>query len=139
MRYYNDIIVHCSATREGKDIKAADIRRWHLHEGYTDIGYHYVIDLDGTIEPGRPLDEIGAHCKGHNKDSVGICYVGGVDRTGRNADTRTPAQKRALACLIWRLTTQAINAGFGLPAVHGHHDYCSWKDCPCFDANKEYN
>lgn len=139
MRYYNDIIVHCSATREGKNIKAADIRRWHLHEGYTDIGYHYVIDLDGTIEPGRPLDEIGAHCKGHNKDSIGICYVGGINKAGFNADTRTPAQKRALARLIWRLTTQALNAGFGLPAVHGHHDYCPYKDCPCFDAHKEYN
>lgn len=139
MRFYNDIIVHCSATREGKDIKAADIRRWHLHEGYTDIGYHYVIDLDGTIEAGRPLDEVGAHCYGHNKDSVGICYVGGINKAGHNADTRTPAQKRALARLIWRLTTQALNAGFGLPAVHGHHDYCSRKDCPCFDAHKEYN
>ncbi len=139
MRYYNDIIVHCSSTREGKDIKAADIRRWHLHEGYTDIGYHYVIDLDGTIEPGRPLDEIGAHCHGHNKESVGICYVGGINKAGYSADTRTPAQKRALARLIWRLTTQALNAGFELPAVHGHHDYCSWKDCPCFDAHKEYN
>ena len=139
MRFFNDIIIHCSATCEDKDIKASDIRRWHKQDGFEDIGYHYVIDLDGTVEVGRPQDQIGAHCKGHNKDSIGICYIGGLDKFGLPKDTRTPAQKQALARLIWRLTLTALKEGFGLVEVHGHHDYCKWKQCPCFDAHAEYN
>lgn len=139
MRYFNDIIIHCSATCYDRDFHAADIRRWHLQRGYDDIGYHYVIDLDGTVEIGRPLDVVGAHCKGHNRDSVAICYVGGLNRFGIPADTRTKEQKKALARLIWKLSIMAINEGFGLVSVHGHHDYNLSKACPCFDAAKEYN
>lgn len=79
MRKITEFIIHCSATREGQDVTAADIRRWHVKgNGWKDIGYHFVIHLDGTIELGRPIAEVGAHCAGHNAESIGICYVGGL-------------------------------------------------------------
>ena len=94
MRKINEIIVHCSATPEGKDFHASDIDRWHKAQGWKCIGYNYVIDLDGTVEPGRPLNEIGAHTVGHNSNSIGICYIGGCAKDGRTPkDTRTPEQK----------------------------------------------
>lgn len=139
-RHFNDIIIHCSGTRCDVHVTADSIRRFHIQDkGWEDIGYHYIIEQDGTIVIGRPLDKMGAHCYGHNRDSVGICYIGGLDRKGRPADTRTPQQKKALARLIWDLTIEALRNGWGLPSVHGHHDYNKFKDCPCFDAFKEYN
>lgn len=139
MRYFDTIIIHCTATMAGVDFSVRDVTEWHKAQGWRDCGYHYIIRIDGTIQKGRPLDEEGAHCRGHNKDSVGVCYVGGLDKNGRPADTRTPAQKRALARLIWKLTVQAMNAGFGIPQVFGHRDFNKFKDCPCFDARREYN
>ena len=90
------IIIHCSATRAGQNITAADIDCWHRARGFWSIGYHYVIRLDGTIEPGRDVTLDGAHCMGWNQRSIGICYVGGLDKEGRPADTRTDAQRTAL-------------------------------------------
>ena len=134
MRKINEIIVHCSATPEGKDFTAKDIDSWHKQQGFDCIGYHYVIDLDGTIELGRPLSQEGAHCKsgGHNRNSIGICYIGGC-KDGRNVDTRTPAQRKALQKLISELV-----ATFHCD-VWGHHDFNPGKDCPCFDAHAEYH
>ena len=81
------IILHCSATPEGKDYKAADIDRWHKQQKWECIGYHKVIDLDGTIEDGRPIDMIGAHCSGYNSESIGICYIGDCDKNMKAEDT----------------------------------------------------
>lgn len=139
MRFFNEIIIHCSATPAGKDYGASDIDLWHRARGMRKIGYHYVVRLDGTIEQGRQLDEVGAHCRNHNKESVGICYIGGLGDNGRPADTRTPEQKASLAKLIWRLTLLALSNGFGLVEVHGHRDYNDHKSCPCFNAHKEYS
>ena len=94
MRKINKIILHCSATKEGKHYTAKDIDRWHREQGYTMIGYHYVILLDGTVEYGRPLEMQGAHTYGHNADSIGICYIGGLDQYGKAKDTRAEAPKR---------------------------------------------
>ena len=92
-RQIDEIIVHCSATREGRDFSAADIRRWHVADRhFSDIGYHFVVRIDGSIEAGRPLRRPGAHCRAHNRRSVGVCYIGGLDRNGHPADTRTPAR-----------------------------------------------
>lgn len=137
MRVINDIIIHCSATKPGVDIGALEIRRYHtspkpLGPGYKDIGYHYIIRLDGSIELGRSVSKAGAHCIGFNAHSVGICYVGGLDQSGEYADTRTRAQKAALIKLIYNLI-QMYHCD-----VHGHHDYNKTKPCPCFDAHKEY-
>lgn len=99
----DSIIIHCSATRQGADFGAADIARWHRQRGFRDIGYHYVIRLDGTLEKGRPIEQAGAHCKGWNAASIGICYIGGLDADGKSADTRTPEQKETLKKLVKEL------------------------------------
>lgn len=103
-RHIDLVVIHCSATPAGRDVTAAEIRRWHTSErGFADIGYHFVVRIDGTVEPGRPLDKAGAHCRGHNTHSIGVCYVGGADSSLKSADTRTPAQHVALDSLLGRL------------------------------------
>lgn len=89
MREINSLIIHCSATPEGRDFTVEDIDRCHRQRGFRCIGYHYVIYRDGSIHPGRPVACEGAHCLGHNADSIGICYIGGVDAAGKPKDTRT--------------------------------------------------
>ncbi|MBQ1268123.1 MAG: N-acetylmuramoyl-L-alanine amidase [Muribaculaceae bacterium] len=133
MRNINKIIVHCSATPEGKNFSVADIRRWHLQRGFSDIGYHFVIYRDGSVNIGRPLQKSGAHCSGHNKNSIGVCYIGGVATDGKTPkDTRTSAQKDSLVRLITELRQQFPNA-----SVHGHREFAN-KACPCFNASEEY-
>lgn len=133
MRTIKEIIIHCADTPEGRDDKAEDIDRWHKQRGFDRIGYHYVIDLDGTIEAGRDPDCIGAHCKGHNTNSIGICYIGGADRdTLKPKDTRTDAQKASLLLLLKYLRQRYPDA-----KIYGHRDF-SDKPCPSFDAKKEY-
>ena len=100
-RRITEIIVHCSATPEGKDYTVLDIRKWHKQQGWSDIGYHYVVYRNGHIEAGRDVDIIGAHCEGHNAHSIGVCYIGGVARDGKTQkDTRTLAQKAALISVL---------------------------------------
>lgn len=134
MRQINYIIIHCSATKAGQDFRAKDIDRWHRERGWDGIGYHKVIDLDGTIESGRSEAKPGAHCKGHNSDSIGICYIGGLDKNGKPADTRTELQKAALAGLVAGYKRRFPNA-----KVVGHRDMPNvHKACPCFNAKEEY-
>lgn len=127
MRQIKQIIIHCSATPEGKNIGATTIRGWHKERGFTDIGYHYVIRLDGTIEQGRPIEQIGAHCQGHNRNSIGICYIGGLSQKRQPKDTRTIAQRQAMKQLIQELQDQ-----FPEVTIHGHREFAA-KACPCFD------
>ena len=130
-RTIKEIIIHCTATEEGKNFTVADIDEWHRKRGWRCIGYHYVVYLDGTIAYGRKPTEIGAHCNGHNSNSIGVCYVGGL-RNGKPADTRTPQQKIALLRLLSNLKTMYPNA-----KIFGHRDFAP-KACPCFDARAEY-
>lgn len=133
MRKVTEIIIHCADTPEGRNDKAADIDRWHKQRGFDRIGYHYVVDLDGTIEPGRDLECVGAHCKEHNTQSVGVCYIGGADKdTLKPKDTRTDAQKAALLLLL-----KFLRAKYPEAKIYGHRDF-SDKPCPCFDAKTEY-
>ena len=133
MRKINEIIVHCAATREGRDFTVEDITRWHKARGFATIGYHYVIYRDGSIHEGRPLEQIGAHCVGHNKHSIGICYIGGCASDGKTPkDTRTSEQKEALLSLLRRLKARFPNA-----TIHGHRDFAA-KACPSYDAFREY-
>lgn len=133
MRNITEIIVHCSATPRGRKVTAADIDRWHKERGFRCIGYHYVILLDGTIERGRAESEIGAHCKGHNAGSIGICYIGGLTGDGKQAvDTRTDQQRVAMTELIMSLKERYPKA-----KVYGHRDFAA-KECPCFDVHKEF-
>lgn len=132
MRTINKIIIHCTDTPEDRHVSVEDITQWHKEKGYNTIGYHYVVYLDGSIRVGRPVDKKGAHCKGHNAKSIGVCYVGGRNLKGIHSDTRTEAQKEALRSLIKKLLTKYPNA-----KVYGHRDFAA-RACPCFDAKTEY-
>lgn len=159
MRDIREIIIHCADTPEGRNNTVADITAWHKARGFRTIGYHFVIYLDGSIHKGRPIEEVGAHCKegGHNRHSIGICYIGG--RTAdmkENKDTRTPAQKQALLRLLKELLSR-----FPRATIHGHREFtcknnangkcpgcakmpdspnCKYasKPCPSFNATREY-
>ena len=137
MRKINKIIVHCTATAEGKDYSVETIRKWHLKRGWRDIGYHFLVQRDGTVDEGRPIEQSGAHTLNENWDSIGIAYVGGVEaERGKNGkwiakDTRTDEQKEALLDLICQL-----HDTYG-GVVYGHRNF-SAKACPSFDAKKEY-
>ncbi len=131
MRKITKIIIHCTATPAGRDVSAKDVDRWHRQRGFSSIGYHYLIRLDGTLEVGRPVEKAGAHCKGFNSHSIGIAYVGGLDRHGRPADTRTRAQRGALRTLVSALRMEHPQA-----TVHGHNEFAR-KACPCFSVAEE--
>ena len=136
MRTITLIIIHCTATPEGRDHTVTDVDRWHRLRGWRrGCGYHFLVRLDGEIQAGRPVEQPGAHCRGHNSHSIGVCYVGGLDADGRTPrDTRTPRQREALRRLVARL-----KARFPQAVVVGHHDLDPHKACPCFDAAKELN
>lgn len=132
-RKIKEIIVHCSATREGRDFTVDDIRKWHKQRGYSDIGYHYVIYRDGTIHNGRDVNLVGAHCTNHNTYSIGICYIGGCRVDGLTPkDTRTDAQKAALVSLLTDLRRK-----YPYAKISGHRNHAN-KACPSFDALNEY-
>ena len=134
MRTITLIIIHCSATREGQSFGFEQCREDHIrHRGFKDIGYHYYITRDGTVHDGRPLEQVGAHCRNHNRHSIGICYEGGLDGKGLPRDTRTPAQKAALTQLL-----QELGRHFPAALTVGHRDLNPQKACPSFDAAKEY-
>lgn len=136
------IAIHCTATREGQDVSAATIKGWHLNQGWNDIGYHFVIRLDGTVERGRAEHIPGSHVRGFNAGSIAIVYVGGLDAQGKCKDTRTPAQNAAMVELVRALLVKYPGAD-----VLGHRDHSpdtdgdgvierhEWlKECPCFDV-----
>lgn len=140
------ILVHCTATPEGKDYTVSDIRQWHTApkpkgNGWSDIGYHYIIYRDGSVHLGRDVDIAGAHCEGYNSHSIGIVYVGGLENIpGKPVsqlpakDTRTEAQKLALLDLLVKLRALYPNA-----KIAGHRNYdTKGKQCPSFDARNEY-
>lgn len=126
-RRISEIIIHCSATPEGRDVTAAQIDQWHRQRGFKSIGYHYVIRLDGSVEVGRNEKAIGAHCSGHNRSSIGICYIGGCDAKMNPKDTRTEAQRRTLRELVADLKRRYPSA-----TIHGHYEFAA-KACPSFD------
>lgn len=133
MRTINEIIIHCSATPEGRPHTVGDIRSWHRQRGFKDVGYHYIIYIDGSIHAGRDEGVIGAHTKYHNQHSIGVCYIGGLEAgSNKPKDTRTAAQKKALLQLLRQLKKKYPRA-----KIYGHRDFAA-KACPCFDAKKEY-
>lgn len=133
MRTITEIIIHCTATAEGRDYTVADIDQWHRQKGWNGIGYHYVVRLDGSVHTGRDIAISGAHCYGHNAKSIGVCYVGGLAADGKTPkDTRTTKQRDALQRLVYELLAEFPNA-----TVHGHNEFAA-KACPCFDVQKEF-
>ena len=134
MRTITLIVIHCSAVRPGQQSSAKKINDWHHDRGFQNgIGYHYVVRRDGSIELGRPLEMIGAHVVGHNRHSIGICYEGGLNSFGEDADTRTPEQKATLRKLL-----EELHRKFPKALIVGHRDLNPGKRCPCFDVVKEY-
>lgn len=146
MRKIEYIVLHCSATKAGQNVTTADIEKWHKARGFRKIGYHHVIYLDGSIHKGREISEVGAHVTGNNSNSIGICYVGGLDAAGKPADTRTPEQRASMLYLL-----QSLREQFPGAKICGHRDFSPdlngngivepWeymKACPCFNAGTEY-
>lgn len=132
MRKITEIIIHCSATPEGRDYTVADIDRWHKAKGWKGIGYHFVIYRDGSVHVGRSKSQVGAHCVGHNSISIGICYIGGLSSDGKTPkDTRTKEQRDSLRALIEQLREE-----FPGVALHGHNEFAA-KSCPCFKVPEQ--
>lgn len=146
-RNIKEIIVHCSDTPEGRHHTVEDLRAWHKAQGWSDIGYHYVVYIDGSIHVGRDVDIVGAHCSGHNSNSIGVCYIGGcegevkngkiVPKTDANGyhivkDTRTEEQKASLLYIL-----KELRGMYPTAEIYGHRDL-SAKPCPSFDARAEY-
>ena len=131
MRAIKQLVIHCADTPKGQYFDVDDIRRWHVNErGWSDVGYHFVILLDGTIQLGRPIAKIGAHVRGHNLESIGICYIGGAN----GEDTRTPLQRRSIILLL-----KTLLLVFPEVEILGHRDFKGVsKLCPSFDAKTEY-
>ena len=134
MRNIDKLIIHCSATRECDDsVNASVIDRWHKARGWKGCGYHFIVLIDGTIETGRMIDKVGSHVKGMNKSSIGICYIGGLERDGKTPkDTRTPEQKESLLLLI-----KTLNKIYPEATLHGHNEFSN-KACPSFDVQSQY-
>lgn len=147
MRKVDTIVIHCSATREDKDYTFEDCIRDHKYRGFRKCGYHFYIRKDGTIHIGRTMEEVGAHAgKGHNANSIGISYEGGLDKNMKPKDTRTEKQKHAILICI-----DEVMDHYPIKSIVGHRDLSpdldgdgivephEWiKSCPCFDAIPEY-
>ncbi len=132
-RTITEIIVHCTATKEGVNTTTEQIKHYHMTHGWTDIAYNYVIELDGSIHTGRDVNKVGGHTTNHNAHSIGVVYVGGLAKDGKTAkDTRTEAQKTSLLKLL-----KQLKAMYPKAVVYGHRNFAN-KACPCFDAKNEY-
>ena len=137
MRDLNRVILHCSATPEGREVSVETIREWHTDppprgRGWSDIGYHYVIHLNGEIEIGRPIEVQGAHVSGENEDSIGICYIGGVDALNKPKDTMTVLQEISFLDIV-----KSLRLIFGELSIHGHNEF-STKACPSFSVEEKF-
>jgi len=135
MRTINLIVIHCSATRSNKRFTVEQLRDCHNARFHNKgIGYHYYIERDGNVFQTRDENEIGMHARNYNAHSIGVCYEGGLDEKGNPADTRTPAQKRALLVLL-----RALKEDYPDAVIKGHCELPHVaKDCPCFPASQEY-
>ena len=124
------IAIHCSATKPSHDVGAAEIRQWHKQQGWSDIGYHLVIRRSGRVELGRSLNVAGAHVKGYNNVSLGVCLIGGISDSGKAENNFTPAQFVSL-----ERTVAWLDLVYTDTVVQGHRDFPGVsKDCPCFDV-----
>lgn len=145
MRTINLIVIHCSATREDKDFTEYDLDVCHRRRGFNGAGYHFYIRKNGDIKSTRPIEKVGAHAKGFNRESIGICYEGGLDSKGRPKDTRPNGETFTAG------TDSYFIEGLSGCRVCGHRDLSpdrnengeiepeEWvKACPCFDAENHW-
>jgi N-acetylmuramoyl-L-alanine amidase len=133
MRKINLIVLHCSATKDTQTYTPEQLERDHKARGFIQAGYHFYIRRNGEIVSMRPVEQIPAHAKGFNRNSIAICYEGGLDVTGKPKDTRTIKQKESIRILLLLLLTHYPGA-----RICGHRDLGAHKACPCFNAEEEY-
>ena len=133
MRKINLIVLHCSATKDTQTYTPEQLERDHKARGFIQAGYHFYIRRNGEIVSMRPVEQIPAHAKGFNRNSIAICYEGGLDVTGKPKDTRTIKQKESIRILLLLLLTHYPGA-----RICGHRDLGAHKACPCFNAKEEY-
>lgn len=133
MRKINLIVLHCSATKDTQTYTPEQLERDHNARGFIQAGYHFYIRRNGEIVSMRPVEQIPAHAKGFNRNSIAICYEGGLDVTGKPKDTRTIKQKESIRILLLLLLTHYPGA-----RICGHRDLGAHKACPCFNAEEEY-
>lgn len=146
MRNIDLIVIHCSATQEDRCYTEQDLDADHRRRGFDGAGYHFYIRKNGCIKGTRPIEKIGAHAKGYNAGSIGICYEGGLDCNGKPKDTRTQWQRHSLRVLVLTLLKDYPGA-----RVCGHRDLSpdlngngeiepeEWiKACPCFEVKEEF-
>ena len=132
MRKLDRIILHCTATPEGRHVDVDTIRVWHKARGWSDVGYHFVIYFDGSVHAGRAVEKTGAHVAGHNATTIGVVYVGGTDAAGKAKDTMNAAQETAFVNLVKHLRDQ-----YGPLTLHGHNEYAA-KACPSFIVKDKF-
>lgn len=132
MRKLDRIIVHCTATPEGRHVDVDTIRVWHKARGWSDVGYHFVIYIDGSVHAGRAVEKTGAHVAGHNATTIGVVYVGGTDAAGKAKDTMNAAQETAFVNLVKHLRDE-----YGPLTLHGHNEYAA-KACPSFKVKDKF-
>lgn len=130
MRKINEIIVHCTCTFSDQKVTIEILRQWHKKRGFKDVGYHYLIDIEGNILTGRPVEQVGAHCTDHNAHSIGVAYAGGLGDDAKPANTLSEKQKAALVQLLRELKERYPDA-----SIHGHSEFAN-KACPCFDVQQ---
>ncbi len=133
MRDIDFLVVHCAATKPNMDVGVNEIRKWHMDRGWMDIGYHYVIRRSGEIEVGRPEEIPGAHVAGHNRNTIGICLVGGIDDEGYPEPNFTDTQLYSLRMLLENMLHEhGLTAG----SIMGHRDFPGvHKACPSFNVS----
>lgn len=134
MRNIKFIAIHCAATKPSMNVPIERIDKWHKKRGFSGVGYHFYIRRDGSVELGRPIEKVGAHVKGFNSVSIGICYEGGINENGDAEDNRTNRQKASMLNLLQNLKKDYPDA-----IIKGHYQFPNVnKSCPCFDAESEY-
>ena len=134
MRNIKYIAIHCAATKPSMTVPIERVKKWHLKRGFSDVGYHFYIRRDGSVENGRDVGVSGAHVKGFNSVSIGICYEGGINEQGEPEDNRTDRQKASMLNLLQNLKKDYPDA-----EIKGHYQFPNvGKSCPCFDAKNEY-
>jgi N-acetylmuramoyl-L-alanine amidase len=132
VRKLDRIILHCTATPEGRHVSVDTIRVWHKARGWSDVGYHFIIYVDGSVHAGRAVEKTGAHVSGHNATTIGVVYVGGTDAAGKAKDTMNAAQETAFVNLVKHLRDE-----YGPLTLHGHNEYAA-KACPSFKVKDKF-
>ena len=124
-------MLHYTATPSDREVTVKEIDQWHRARGFNEIGYHYVVYLDGTVHKGRDEAKVGAHVQGKNADSIGVCYVGGLKAGQKGgSNTMSEAQEQGVIKLL-----KELKGKHPLAEICGHNDLAATQ-CPGFNVKK---